>query len=64
MTRRIGNACGLPFKPPCFKATSCGLPFKPPCFKATSSYTRHKLYGGVEIYLRSFLTLISAGDQW
>jgi hypothetical protein len=43
---------------------SCGLPLKPPCFNAIFSYTYLKLYGGVEIYLHSFLPSISDGYQW
>jgi hypothetical protein len=50
MARSIGNACGLPLKPP--------------CFKTIFSYTHRKLYGGAEIHLHSFLHSISDGYQW
>jgi hypothetical protein len=43
---------------------ACGLPLKPPSFKVNFSYTHRKLYGGDEIYLRSFLPSISVGYQW
>ena len=50
MARPIGNACALPLKPP--------------RFKAIFSYTHRKLYGGIDMYLLSFLLSMSDGYQW